>query len=255
MPANKRKIPFFRRIAPALWNNPQDPSVYGFIELDISDLNNKSLLLPVLIKSVAETISLHPELSQMVKWGQIFNRQEKGLTVMVNIPERKDLSALYVPLNRCENIKLIENLLEEKIKKIRDYQDPHLGHALEFLGTSPWFFIRFFLKIYSLLTYELGLPIPLKFLPYRPFGSVILSNVGSLGIQKALLPLVPLSRATMMISIGEWSEEVKYHNNQISVRQIINLGVTFDHRILDGSHAGHMLQDFKKSFYQHIRHY
>lgn len=90
-------------------------------------------------------------------------------------------------------------------------------------------------------------------LPFRPFGPVILSNIGSLGLKQALIPLVPMTRACMMVSMGAASKEPVVIDDQISIREIIKLGVTFDHRYFDGSHAAQILRDFQGALVRHGR--
>lgn len=240
---------FFRNIATAIWRDSGDPSVYGFVDLDVTDLKNKSAILAHILYALNHTILENPELTTMLKWGRIVQRKEKIMSVMVNIKGPKnDLSLLNIPVSDDLTIHDLKEHISHKSSLIRSYKDPHLGPVLRLIRFLPKVALKTFLKTYSFLIYELDTRLGLRFLPHRPFGSVIVSNVGSLGLKKALLPLVPLARASMMISVGKATPEVRYHEGEICVREIVHLGVTFDHRLFDGSHAAKMLADFEKSF-------
>lgn len=251
---DQTKNSLFRKLAASLWHNQGDPSVYGFVELDVTDLKNGSAqLLSLVVKSLSETMQANPELKLMIRWGMITERQDNCISVMVNIPDfKKDLSVLNIYNGDQLSVNEIEQQIANKALLVRNRQDPHLGPILSLIAVLPKFLLKFFLKLYTFLIYEIQLPIKSRYLPKRPFGSVIISNVGSLGIKKALLPLVPLARPAMMVSLGKVEEEVKVFNGQVAIRKIAHLGITFDHRLFDGSHAAKMLGDFEKSFYGSI---
>lgn len=241
----------FRKIALTLWNKHGDPSVYSFVELDVTHLKIKAQLLSIVVKSLGETMNRNKELSSIIKWGGIVQRNDKTISVMVNMPGLKmdDLSALNMLDTHLSSLEQIQNKIEAKASAVRNHQDPHLGPMLKLIRYIPRFLLKFFLKIYEFSIYELGFRFGLRFLPFKPFGSIIVSNVGSLGIKNALLPLVPMARAVLMVSIGKISKEPRVVDDTISVREVVQIGITFDHRFFDGSHAAKMLGDFESSFY------
>jgi pyruvate dehydrogenase E2 component (dihydrolipoamide acetyltransferase) len=156
---------------------------------------------------------------------------------MVNIPgPQNDLSLLNLPVGPGLTIESIKKNVLEKSQQIRAHKDPHLGPLLKIVRFLPKWMLKRFLGLYSFLIYEFDTRLGIKFIPHKPFGAVIISNVGSLGIKKALLPLVPLARASMMISIGKASPEARVVDGEICIRDIVHLGITFDHRLFDGSH-------------------
>ena len=59
---------------------------------------------------------------------------------------------------------------------------------------------------------------------------------------------MPLARAVMLVSIGRMSREPKVINEKIEIRDVVQIGITFDHRMFDGSHAAKMLLDFETHF-------
>jgi hypothetical protein len=246
----------FRKIAVSLWAHHGDPSVYGFVELDISDLKKKSELMAYVIKSLGETMHMNPDLNTFVRWGRIESRKEKSISVMVNIchAHKNDLSALNIENVHLLTIEEIKEIISNKACQVRANRDAHLGPMLKIIRYLPRPLMKTLLKIYEFFIYELDTRLGLSFLPHRPFGSIIVSNVGSLGIKNALLPLVPLARASLMVSVGRFSKEPRIKEDSIFARDIVQLGITFDHRLFDGSHAAKMLSDFENSFYSNINH-
>ncbi len=241
----------FRKVALSLWNRVGDPSVYSFVELDVSGIKTKSFLLSYVVKSLGETMHKNSELSSIIKWGRVVQRKDHAISVMVNIPGPKnnDLSALNIENSHQMSVDQIQVKLDERAFSVRNGSDPHLGPLLKLIRYIPLFLLRRLLIIYEFVIYECNFRFGLSFLPFRPFGSIVVSNVGSLGIKNALLPLVPMARAALMISIGKISKEPRVVNESIAVREVVQIGVTFDHRLFDGSQASKMLQDFEACFY------
>lgn len=243
----------FRKVATSIWRDAGDPSVYGFTELDVTALKSNLSILPFIIKALSVTMHKNPELTSMMRWGRTTQRKDKMVSVMVNIPSQKnDLSLLTVDVSADPGLEHIRKLIDERAGLIRKHKDPHLGTILKIVRYLPKWLVQILLGFYTFCIYELDTRLGISFLPHRPFGSVIVSNVGSLGIHKALLPLVPLARASLMVSIGKSKPEAKVVEGEIKIRDIIHLGVTFDHRLFDGSHAAKMLNDFEEGFYELI---
>ncbi|MGZ3479262.1 MAG: 2-oxo acid dehydrogenase subunit E2, partial [Myxococcaceae bacterium] len=70
-----------------------------------------------------------------------------------------------------------------------------------------------------------------------PFGSLMITNIGSLGLDTAYAPLVPFSRVPLLFAIGEAKEHVLVENGQPVVGMAMNVNATMDHRVIDGFHA------------------
>src|SRR5262249_21267720 len=89
---------------------------------------------------------------------------------------------------------------------------------------------------------------PLLGTPRDPFGSIMITNIGSLGLDMAFAPLVPYSRVPMLIALGAVREEPVVRGGQITVGKMIRLCSTFDHRVIDGVHAANMVRTAKAIF-------
>lgn len=247
--SNHHHTSLFRKVALSLWGSQGDPSVYGFVELDVTSVKSHSSLLALITKALGLMMNDNPKLTTMVNWGRISQRPEKSISVMVNIPgHQNDLSLLNLHEVHLLSVDQIQQKLDAQAPLVREKRDPHLGPVLKLIGHIPQPLLKVFLNIYEFCIYELNINLKIRLLPYRPFGSIVVSNVGSLGIKQALLPLVPFSRASSMVSIGQVTLEPKVVDGVICIRSIVQLGVTFDHRLFDGSHAAKMIADFQRAF-------
>ena len=59
---------------------------------------------------------------------------------------------------------------------------------------------------------------------------------------------MPLHSRADSANNGSHSRQGSRGDGQIVVRPIMAIGVTFDHRLVDGVHAAHMHREFKKYF-------
>lgn len=245
-----RSLPVFRKFALSAWNGGGDPSVYSFVELDVTKLPEGRSPMAYFLKALALTMSKHKEMNSILRLGRIYHRQHVYISVLVNMPkgDRSDLSIAILEHADEMSLEQIEAALNVKAREIRKERDPHLGFALKIIKWLPQPILRLFLGLYSFLTHDLRVNLRPFGLPRLPFGSVIVTNIGSLGLKKALVPLVPLTRSPLLLSVGGISKEARVVDDQIQIRRIMHIGVTFDHRFFDGSHAAAMLRDFEVSF-------
>ena len=89
---------------------------------------------------------------------------------------------------------------------------------------------------------------PLFGTPKNSFGSVMISNIGSLGMSRGLAPLVPYSHVPMLIALGAVEEVAVVREGKVVPVRQITLGVTFDHRLIDGVVSAKMANIIKKAF-------
>ena len=143
----------------------------------------------------------------------------------------------------------IAQALTAKAGDIREGRDLELKKSVDMFRFIPWSLSGFVLDLMSFLTYGLNLNLQSLGIPKDPFGSIMITNVGGMGIDVALAPLVPYSRVPLLMALGAvkdkpWIDE----NGDIVKRKILPIGVTFDHRMIDGIHASQLAADFKKCF-------
>ena len=84
----------------------------------------------------------------------------------------------------------------------------------------PYFLLRPFLRLLSFLCYTLNLDLRGLGIASDPFGSLMITNIGSLGLDTAYAPLVPFSRVPILFAIGEAKDQVLVENGQVIVGKI-----------------------------------
>jgi len=139
-----------------------------------------------------------------------------------------------------------------EVKRVRD---PAFGACFRIVSLLPWRLVRGFLNLGSWLVYGLNLNLGFLGLPKDPFGSVMITNVGGMGIDVAWAPLVPYTRVPLLLALGAIRDKAVVENGEVKARPVLSVGVTFDHRLIDGVHAAQMSDEFKRCFADPVRYF
>lgn len=262
----------FRKIAMGSWWTAGDPSVYGILEIDatqaleyMAEIHQKTkerISISHLVgRAVAVAMKERPEINGMIKWSRIYQRDSVDLFYQVNVPGKEGdpvgkATLSGVTVRGAENLDVlgIARVLNDKSKSLKETGEGELTSAAKGMALVPWSLVRYALTAVGFLNYNLGLPVHWFGLPKDPFGSVMITNIGALGGDLALAPLVPYSRVPLLLAIGIIKERPWVVNGQVVVRPVFRVGVTFDHRFMDGSHAARMSEIFERCFQDPWKH-
>lgn len=254
------KLSAFRKVALGTWKTVGDPSVYAEFELDVEpaldyllnvgEAHQKKLTMTHFVgKACAETIRRHPELNCMLRWGKLYRRENIDIFFQVASDAKgEDLSGTTVRSIDQKNICEIADEMQKKVKRIRETGDIDYKEMKKTMKTIPAILSRTLLNFSSYFMYTFNLWSPLLGVPKDPFGTIMITSIGSIGLDRAFVPLVPYSRVPCLIAIGTIREAPMAVNGQVAIKKVVSLCVTFDHRVIDGMHASHMAKTLKKIF-------
>jgi pyruvate dehydrogenase E2 component (dihydrolipoamide acetyltransferase) len=119
----------------------------------------------------------------------------------------------------------------------------------------PAFLLRRSLQLLSFFAYTLNFDPTVFGVPRAAFGSIMITNIGSLGLDVAYPPLVPYSRVPILLAIGAVRDAPVAEGDRIVVGKVMNVSVTFDHRFIDGVHAAAMAKILRAWFDDPFRHF
>jgi pyruvate dehydrogenase E2 component (dihydrolipoamide acetyltransferase) len=108
------------------------------------------------------------------------------------------------------------------------------------LANLPLRLVPAMLELTSFASYTLNLDLGWAGVPRDAFGSVMITNVGALGLEEAYVPLVPYSRVPLVLALGAIRQTPVARDGRVAIEHTMKLCATFDHRVLDGAHAAAM---------------
>ncbi len=264
----KRNIPLgpplrlssWRKVAIGTWRSAGDPSVYGIADLQarpaidylekIKDRTGVRVTLTHFAgRAVAEVLSRHHEINAILRWGRLYPRKSVDIFFQVASDGKgRDLSGTTIREADKKSIEAIGREMQERIDRIRTQGDPEFKQMKGLFGMLPGFLAGPLLSISGFIMYSLNLWSPLMGAPRDPFGSAMITNIGSLGLETAFAPLVPYSRVPLLISMGAVVDKPVVQDGKVVAAPVVRLCVTFDHRLVDGVHAAKMYKTLEAIF-------
>jgi pyruvate dehydrogenase E2 component (dihydrolipoamide acetyltransferase) len=204
-------------------------------------------------KAVADTLARHPECNAYVRNGRIYVRDEVDVFVLVAVPPAgpeglHDLGADLTGVKICRaNEKTVFEIADEvagAAKGMRRGEDPVLASVKRMLSIAPPVLMKPMLRLITTAQYELNLDLSRFGIPRDPFGGAFVTSVGMLGIERAFPPIVPMTRLAVNVAVGRIADAPVAENGRVVVRPTLPLTATFDHRTIDGYHAGRLADTF-----------
>lgn len=258
-------------MALSFWDRPSDPSVYGWYEFDttiaqqyLDALNAKSPIKVTLThyfaKALGMVISKHPGINGIIKWGQIYLRDSVDIFLQVAIPgtEKRHgdhLSGATIRNIDKKTLAAIGEELASKAKDIRADRDPQFQKQFNLTDLVPTSLLKCLIRLNEFVIYNLGINSRLLGIPRDPFGSAMLTSVGSLDVPAGLAPIVPPSRCPLLMCIGRVENKPWVVDDRVVVRPVMGFTITFDHRFMDGLTASKMFKYLMEILYHPETHF
>lgn len=253
--ARKDDVSSFRKIAIGTWRTTYDPSVYGTMELRMEEAlryiqafrektGKKLTVSHMMAKAAAMVLAECPDANAILRWNRVYLRKRIGIffqVVMTDEGEDKiDLSGATIYDVESKSLAQICDEFSDKVDKVRARKDPALEKTRQtFLGI-PYLALNFTLRLLSFLSYTLNLDLRRFGIPNDPFGSIMVTNIGTLGLDTAYVPLVPYSRVPILIATGAVKDLPVVDEGRVVPGKVMRVNATFDHRLIDGFHASVM---------------
>ncbi|NVI97164.1 2-oxo acid dehydrogenase subunit E2 [Myxococcus sp. AM009] len=247
----KRDLSSFRKLAIGSWKTAYDPTVYGtltvrmdkamaYIEAFRQRTGVRLTVTHLVAKAMGEALRRCPDANAILRFNRIYLRQRVTLSTLVVQTDggKVDLTSARIEDADKKNLKEIANDLEEAVRRVRERRDVALEKGKGTIQKIPYLFLNTFTWLLSFFMYTLNLDMSRFGMPKDAFGSAIITNVGSLGLDTAYVPLAPYTRVPIFVAPGAVKEVPVVEDGKVVPGKVMNINATFDHRFIDGFHAG-----------------
>lgn len=245
----------WRKVASTIYRKPLDSKLFGTVEVDITELEKfinekrkagiKITLTHVITLIFGRGIRYEvPELNTYVKRGKIVQHETVDAMVSV-LMANGDMGSVKVENTDKITLEEIAKVLNNRIVDSRQGIENNTMKKKNMVAKIPWPFRSIFFCIYKKLTIDWGITIPFTGLKAVNFGSYVVSNIGSLGLDQGFGALMPSANMAFALILGGNEKKPVVVNNKIEIRRILNLSITIDHRVADGSHGGKLFRYVK----------
>jgi pyruvate dehydrogenase E2 component (dihydrolipoamide acetyltransferase) len=247
----KRDLSSFRKLAIGTWKTAYDPTVYGtltvrmdkamaYIEAFRQRTGVRLTVTHLVAKAMGEALRRCPDANAILRFNKIYLRQRVTLSTLVVQTDggKVDLTSARIEDADKKSLKEIAADLEEAVRRVRERRDVALEKGKSTLQKLPYLLLNTFTWLMSFFMYTLNLDLSRFGMPKDAFGSAIITNVGSLGLDTAYVPLAPYTRVPIFVAPGAVKEVPVVEDGKVVPGKVMNINATFDHRFIDGFHAG-----------------
>ena len=247
----------WRKVASTVYKKPVDSKVFGGVEFDVTELEKyitqkrkeglKITLTHVFVLVLARALKTEiPEFNTYIRRGKIVSRPsiDAGVSVMQS---DGSMSSIIIPKADSLNFSGLESFMNDEILKSRRGNENGTMQSKNILASLPWPFRNWFFNIYKTLTINWGIYTPVLGVSTNSFGSFILSNIGSLGLDYGFPALLPTSNVSFVLVMGGIQKKPVVVNDEIVIRRMMSVTIVFDHRVADASHGARLFKFIKHS--------
>ena len=257
----KKEVSSFRKMAIGTWQTAYDPTVYGTMRIRMEkslayiekfrEVHGVRLTVTHLVaKAVAEGLKRCPDANAILRFNKIYLRNKVTLSVLVVQADqgdgKVDLTAARIEDADKKSLKTLAAEMQETIDKVRNRKDLALEKGKGTIAMIPFMWMNVFLKLLGFLMYTLNLDLSRFGMPKDAFGGVTITNVGSLGLDIAYVPLVPYTNTPIFIAPGAVLDMPVVEDGKVIAGKVMSLNASFDHRFIDGFHAGILAKTVKE---------
>jgi pyruvate dehydrogenase E2 component (dihydrolipoamide acetyltransferase) len=246
----------WRRVAAAIYKKPSDAKIFGSVELDVTDLEAyvtqkrqeglKITLTHIFTLIVARGIREEvPELNSYVRRGNIVERAQVDAMVSVLLA---DGSMSSVKVEHADRLSLAQSVdaISNGIKASRGGEENRTMKMKGIMGKVPWPLRTWIFSLVKFLTIQLGISIPALGLSSNNFGSFVMTNIGSIGLDTGYPALFPVSNVSFVFVMGGIKKKPAVVKDKIEIRRIMTISSAMDHRTVDAMHGGKLFRYIKR---------
>lgn len=253
---SRRKIAGWRKIAAAAWGSPNDPQIYGDLEIDatkvlefVSHVRERTdipITVTTLVgKAIATALGEHPDLNVRMYRGHFHQRETVDIFFIVSADAGAELSGVKVERADQKSAVEIAAELRGRAERIRTGDDIELGKTKKVISSTPRRLLKWSIRLSAWLTADKDKDLKKYGLPRQAFGSAMITSVGMFGIQHAYAPLAAYYRIPFLVLVSEVVPRPVVVDGEIVVRPMMTLSATMDHRYIDGFHASRLARSVK----------
>ena len=248
-----------RRLTLGAHKSPRDPSAYASLEVRMeralayveafrSRSGQRLTVTHLVAKAAADALRRYPEANVLLRWNRPWLRKHVSVCVLVVQPEhlgRVDLTTATVHEADTLSLQVFAAELEERVRRVRERRDAVIERGKRRSSLVPGLVMNAVLRLLSFVWFTLNVDLRWVGMPKDPFGSVAVSNVGSLGLERAYLAMVPYTRVAFYLAPGAVREVPVLEGDALVPGKVMSLSCTFDARLIDPELATRVLHHIR----------
>lgn len=236
------------RVAVATWSGATESRIGLSIQLEWDRVSRAHPgLAPVSIIGFALATALreNPAANRRVSFWRV--RENPTVRISFAVDAANDLRIAVV--DRADELspRELQRALQTAARTARAGAGP-LSTATRLIEILPVPIGRVGLRGWSAMSAGLG--IGAFGIPGAPFGAALISSVARFGLPAVDVPFVPFTRCALVCSVGAVAPAVIVREGAPAVVDVVEIRVSYDHRICDAGQLAQLLNRFVASCYE-----
>jgi pyruvate dehydrogenase E2 component (dihydrolipoamide acetyltransferase) len=249
------RVTGWRRIASALWDAPNDPQIFGALEVDAAPLlavieRGRAAGVHVtpahlVGRALAHALEVVPDLNAQIRRGRLRPRPTVDIFFITAVAGGHDLSGVKVVDVPHKTVLDVAGEVTDRSKHLKRGADREFSRTKKLSDATPPWLLRRLLRATAFLTEDLALDLPMLGLHRAPFGSAMITNVGTFGLPQGFAPIAWMYDVPVLVLVGELTDKAVVENGKVVARRVLPLTATIDHRYVDGWHVSKAMAAFR----------
>ena len=249
----------WRVTSAAIYTTPTDSRVYGTLDIDVTEakkfldakreegikITMVHLATAVLARAVAFDV---PEMNCFIRRGAVVGREHLDVMLPVQVGGDAGVTPAIIRNAHARRVSDIASEVRTKASRSRGGDEIKTAKNKYMLNRIPWPLRRPIFRLLKWITVDMGVEIKALGLSAHSFGSFIVSDIGSFGLNTGMTALMPAAKVPAVIVLGKVEEKPVVRHGEIVIRTVLPLTGTFDHRIVDGMQIGKLARGIKRNF-------
>ena len=248
-----KDIPPFRKILNSLTPSRNAAIIYFTQTLDITNTEiwmqgyqestgRKINFLHLYVTIVGREFYKHPRLNRYVTGNRFYQRD--GVTISVSAKKKKEnggkIVLLKLPVFAQDTVDAVQDRFLKMLGEGRDQEEIYQEKETRLFSKLPGFVLRGALRLIRLLDkFHL---LPGFFVDPDPlYSSIVVANLGSVGLDAAYHHLYEYGNCPFFAVIGKTYETVVVKDGKTEIRKFVDIKYSFDERVEDGLACGYGL--------------
>jgi chloramphenicol O-acetyltransferase len=249
------KLVGWRRIAGSLWGPPNDPQIYGAMEIDATNLlafiararaaGHRVTATHVVGRAVALAMHDVPDFNMRIRRGKMFPRETVDIFYITAVEGGRSLSGVKIERTDEKPIYDVAVELAERANRMKRGDDPDFAKTKKMMEAMPVGMLRWSMRFSAWVAGDRDRDLKMFSVRRSPFGSAMITSVGMFGLPLGFAPLARFYKMGLLLLVGEIADKPVVVDGRVEIRPILPITATIDHRYADGWHISQLLKPFR----------
>ncbi|MFN2590608.1 MAG: 2-oxo acid dehydrogenase subunit E2 [Actinomycetota bacterium] len=249
------KVRGWRRIAGAMWGPPDDPQIYGAMEIDATPMRaliedakaagHRVTPTHLVGRAVALALREVPDFNVRVKGNRMTPRNSVDVFYITAVEGGRSLSGVKIEHADEKSVYDIAAELTLRAGAMKRGDDPDFARTKKTMEAVPRWVLRLSMRFSAWMAGDLNRDIKALGIKASPFGAAMITSVGMFGLPQGFAPLAKFYRMPLLILVGEITDKPVAAGGRVVIRPMLPITATIDHRYADGWHISQLLRPFR----------